>query len=117
MLIEIVDFHQSNSGGAVNTTYDRGVVTRWQIGYDRRLHRVPRSVTAVLNILDLVLGDNPADDRSLPVIIRGNQSSGAVVQFQCGISHWIRDAILTELRANGANNYPFGGRALHDKPD
>ena len=27
------------------------------------------SMPAVLNIHDLVLGDNPADDRSLPVII------------------------------------------------
>ena len=44
---------------------------------------------AVLDRADLVASDNPADYRSLPVIIRGNQSSGAVVQFQCRISQCI----------------------------
>src|SRR2546423_1470111 len=62
-------------------------------------------------------GENtPADDRSLPVIIRGNQRSGAIVLFQWGTSHWIRDAILTDLRANGANNSPLGSRPLHNNP-
>src|SRR5204862_362802 len=32
------------------------------------------------------------------------------------ISHWIRNAILTELRANGANDHPLRLRALHNKP-
>ena len=67
-----------------------------------------RSVAAVLNITDLVAGDDPADDRSLPVIIRGNQSSRAVMQLQGRISQCIGNAILGKLRANGANNYPFG---------
>src|SRR5437868_6954065 len=113
---KIVHLDQSNSSGAAHSTHDRGVVTRWKVCDNSRFCCVTRCVAAVRDILDLVLGDNPADDRSLPVIIRGNQRSGAIVQFQCGISHRIRNAILTELRANGANNYPFGGRALHDKP-
>src|SRR5438105_4696650 len=115
-LIQIVYFRESNTGGGVYAAHNRSVVARWQVRDDCRFAWVTRCVAAVYDILDLVLGDNPADDRSLPVIIRGNQRSGAIVQFQCGISHWIRDAILTELRANGANNYPFGSRALHDKP-
>src|SRR5205807_3459603 len=80
-LLQIVHFHQSNSGGAVYTTHDRGVVARWQVRNDRRFARVSGSVAAVHDILNLVLSDNSADDCSLPVIIRGNQSSGAVVQF------------------------------------
>ena len=84
--MQIVHLHQSNSGSAVYPAHDRRVVTRWQVRNDRRFSRVPRSVTAILNILDLVLGDDPADDGGLPVIIRGNQSSIAIVQFQCGIS-------------------------------
>jgi len=55
-------------------------------------------------ILHLVLGDNPADDRSLPIVIRGNQSSSAIVQFQCWISQRIQNVILTELRANGTQS-------------
>ena len=60
-----------------------------------------------LDLADLIAGDNPADDRSLPVVIRGNQSSSAIVQFQGRISQCIGNAILSELRAYGANNYPL----------
>src|SRR6516165_4033281 len=102
-LIQIVYFHQSNPGRVIYTADDRSVVARWKIRDDCRFAWVTWCVAAVYDILDLVLGDNPADDRSLPVIIRGNQRSSAIVQFQYGISHWIRNAILTELRANGAN--------------
>src|SRR5436305_1965323 len=115
--MQIVHFHQSNHCRVIYTVDDRSVVAHWKVCDDCRFAWVTRCVAAVYDILDLVLGDNPADDRSLPVIIRGNQRSGAIVQFQCGISHWIWNAILTELRANGANNYSFRGRALHDKPD
>src|SRR5437763_1495854 len=62
-------------------------------------------MAAVYYILDLIAGDDPADDCVLPVIIRGNQSSRAVIQFQCRISQYIRNTILRELRANRANNY------------
>ena len=40
-----------------------------------------------------------------PVIIRGNQSSRAIVQLQCRISQALGTPYLGELRANGANNY------------
>src|SRR5437660_49543 len=102
--MQIVHFHQSNSGGAVYTTHDRGVVACRKVCYDRRFSSVTRCVTAVLDFLRLVVGDDPADDGSLPVIIRGNQSASAIVQFQCWISQWIGNSVLTELRANGANN-------------
>src|SRR5438067_13857821 len=114
--MQIVHFYQSNPCRVIYTMDDRSVVARWKVCDNSRFCCVTRCVAAVSDILNLVLGDNPVDDRSLPVIIRGNQRSGAIVQFQCGISHWIWNAILTELRANGAKNYSFRGRALHDKP-
>ena len=64
-------------------------------------------VAAGLDVADLVGGDNPADDRRRPVVIRGNQRSRAVVQLQCRISQCIGNAILSELRAYGTNNYPL----------
>src|SRR5438034_978354 len=103
--MQIVHFHESNSRGAVYTAHDSRVVARWQICDDSRFPSVTRSVTAVLDFLHLVVGDNSADDSSLPVIIRGNQSSSAIVQFQRWILQWIGNAKLTELRANGADNH------------
>ena len=43
----------------------------------------------------------------LPVIIRGNQSSSAVMQLQRWISQYIGNSILSKLRTNSANNYPL----------
>ena len=57
---------------------------------------VSRSVPAVLDVANLVAGDNSADDRSLPVIVRGNQSPSAIVQFQCRIGQCIGNAILSQ---------------------
>src|SRR5436305_1044131 len=109
LLMQIVYFYQSNSGHVVYTTHDRGVVTRRQVYNDGRIARVSWSIAAVYDLLDLVVGDNPADDRSPPVIIRGNQSSCAIVDLQCWISQRIGNVIWrrTELRANGAYNYPL----------
>src|SRR5207253_8268021 len=72
-------------------------------------------MAAVLNIVDLVLGDDPADDGSLPVIIGANQSPIAIVQFQCRISQRIWNTILTELGANGADNHSLWSASLHDE--
>src|SRR5436305_623681 len=113
--MQIVHFHKSNSGGAVYTAHDRGVVSRRQVCYNRRFPLVSRCVTAVLDFLHLLMGDDPADDRSLPIIIAANQSARAIVQFQGRILQWIGNPILTELRANGADDYPLGLRALDDK--
>src|SRR6266481_3223452 len=113
--MQIVHFHQSNSGGAVYTTHDRGVVACWQVCYDRRLSSVTRCVTAVLDFLHLVMGDNPADDRSLPIIIATNQGARAIVQFQCGVLQWIGNPKLTELRADGADDHSLGLRALDNE--
>ena len=52
----------------------------------------------------------------LPVIIRGNQSSSAVVQLQCRISQCIGNTVLSELRTNGANNYPLWFSPLNNEP-
>src|SRR5205814_5599390 len=76
---KIVHFHKRDSGRAIYTAHDGSVVTRWQVSNDRRFPRVPRSPTAIHDILHLVLSDNPADYCSLPVIIRSNQVSGAIV--------------------------------------
>ena len=56
LLIQVVHFHERNSGGVVYPTHDGGVVTRWEVCDDRRFARVRRSVAAVLNVLDLVAG-------------------------------------------------------------
>ena len=74
-------------------------------------------MAAVLDVADLIAGDNPADYRSLPVIIRGNQSSCAVVQFQCRISQCIGNIIwrCTELRTNGTNNHPLWSGPLNNE--
>ena len=85
MLVQIVYFYQSNAGHVVYAAHNRGVVARWQVCDDRRFPSVGRSVAAVYDVADLVSGDDPADYRGLPVIIRGNQSSCAIVQFQGGI--------------------------------
>src|SRR5437764_561002 len=113
--MQIVHFHQSNSGGAVYPAHDSRVVACRQVCNNRRFPAVTRSVTAVLNFLHLIMGDNSADDSSLPVIVSANQSASAIVQFQCWILQWIGNAKLTELRANDADNHYFWGRALHDE--
>src|SRR4029450_7499860 len=102
---EIVHFHQSNSHGAIYTAHDRGVVACRKVCDNRRFPSVTRCVTAVLDFLHLIVGDDPADDGSLPVIISSNQSAGAIMQFQCGILQWIGNPKLTELRANGAYDH------------
>src|SRR5258708_23840951 len=62
-------------------------------------------MAAVLNIADLIAGDNPADYRRLPVIIASNQCSAPVVQFQCGISQNIGDPKRSKLRANQTKHH------------
>src|SRR5262245_53895665 len=57
--IQIVHFHESNSSSVIYTTNDRGVVTRWQRSYDRRLASRSRSVAAALDGTNLVIGDDP----------------------------------------------------------
>jgi hypothetical protein len=99
--LQIVHFHEGNSGQVVYTTHDRSVVARRQIRDDCRVQGVTRSIAAGLNLVDLITGDNPTDDRVSPVVIRGNQSSRAVVQFQGRISQRIGNAILSEIRAYG----------------
>src|SRR4029077_3800894 len=78
--LQIVHFHQSIAGAVVRTAYDRGVVSRWQRSNDCGLAWLSRSMPAVLDCANLVGGDDSADYRSLPVVIRGNQRSRAIVQ-------------------------------------
>src|SRR5881397_1180189 len=106
--MQVVHFHQSNSGGAVYTTHDGRVVARWKLCDNRRFPSVTRCVTAVLDFLHLVMGDNPADDRRLPIIIAANQSSRAIVQFQGRVLQRIGNPKLTELRTNGADDHSLG---------
>ena len=110
--VQIVHLSQSNARRVVYTPHDRRVIACWQFCDDCRFPSVARSVAAVPDIAYLVAGDDSADDRVPPVIIRGNQSSSAVVQFQRRISQNIGNAILTEFRANGANNDSFWFGAL-----
>src|SRR5262249_209498 len=98
---------ESNAGGIVYTAYYRRITARWQGSVNHGLVSISRSESTVKNAADLVAGNNPADRRMLPVLIRGNQSSRAVIQFKCRIGQWIGNSILAELRANGAQNYPL----------
>src|SRR5260221_566992 len=72
-------------------------------------------MAAVLNIADLIAGDNPAQDGGLPVIIGSNQCSAPVVQFQSGIRQGIGDPILSKFRANGTNDHLLRSSPLNDK--
>ena len=89
--MQIVHFHQSNSGRTVYAAQNRGVVTWWQLCNDRRLSAVRWGVTAGPDVAHLVAADNPADDRVLPVIIGANQGPCVVVQLQGRISQGIRN--------------------------
>src|SRR4030095_13316127 len=71
---------------------------------------------AGLNAGALAGENNPADDRSPPIVIRGNQRSRAIVQLQCRISQCIGNAILRELRAYGTNNRPLWFGPLNNEP-
>src|SRR6266550_5520452 len=115
LLIQIVYLNQSNSSGVVYTVDNRGVVARLQISNDRRLACRSWDMAAVLNVADLIAGDNPADDRGLPVIICTNQCSSPVVQFQSRISQYVGDPILRELRANGTNDDSLCPSTLDNK--
>src|SRR4029077_17673258 len=44
---KIIHFHKRDSGRAIYTAHNGGVVTRWQVSNDRRFPRVPRSPTAI----------------------------------------------------------------------
>ena len=72
-------------------------------------------MTAVLNVLDLAAGNDAADYRLLPMVVRGNQRPGAIVQFQCRISQEIRNAMLAKLRANGTYDHVLWLRPLDDE--
>src|SRR5260370_1158476 len=113
--MQIVYFHQSNAGRVVHTTHNRGVVARWQLRDDCRVIWVAWSVAAIYDVLHLVSGDNPADDRRHPIVIRGNQSSRAIMQFQGRISQWIGHRVLSEIRTNSTNNNSLWSRSLNDE--
>src|SRR6266496_5204554 len=97
ILIQIVHFHESNASGVAYAAHNRGVVARCQVCDNRRLACLSRSVATVLNVADLISGDDPAEYRRLPVIIGSNQCSAPVVQFQSRITQRIGDPILREL--------------------
>src|SRR4051794_21522490 len=98
--MQVVHLYQPDAGGVVYAADDGGVITGWKIGDNRRFARVRWSVAAILNILDLVVRDDAADDCLSPIVVGGNQSSVSAVQFQCRISQEIRNAMLAEFRAN-----------------
>src|SRR5882757_10397232 len=72
-------------------------------------------MSAIDDVLDLILCDNAADYRSLPIIVGANQSARAIVQFQGRISQYIGHPKWNELRANGANNDRLWCGPLDDK--
>src|SRR5437764_13794987 len=104
-MTQIVHLNQSNSGGVAYTAYNGGVVARLQVCNNCRLACCSWNVATVLNRVNLISGDNPAEYRRLPVIIASNQCSAFVVQFQRRISQRIGDPKMRELRANGTNDH------------
>ena len=85
--MQVVHFHQSGSGGVIHATHNRRVDTRRQVYDDRRFTRVPRSVAAVLNILDLIARDDPADDRVLPYSSRDEKEPRAIQSPSSFVTH------------------------------
>ena len=85
--MQVVHFHEPNSGGVVYPTHDGGVVTRWKICDDRGFPRVRGSVAAVLNILDLIARDDPADDRVLPYSSRDEKEPRAIQSPSSFVTH------------------------------
>src|SRR5439155_26655236 len=112
---QVGHIHQGTSDLDDYCTHRRSVVARWKICNDCRLQCVTRSVTAIDDILNLVVGDDSTDDCVLPVVVKANESSGTIVQFQCGISQWRRHPILTEFRTNGPYNDSLCSCALDDE--
>src|SRR5438477_4305367 len=115
--VQVVYFHESNASGVVHTRYNGGVVARLQLRNYRRLRWVSWSMPAGLNSGDLAGCDNATDYRMLPIIVRGNQSSCAIVQFQGGIRQCIGNIIWrrSELRTYGTNNHSLGAHSLNDE--
>src|SRR5262245_55963538 len=113
--MQVVHLHERNSGGTVHPAHDRGVVARWKACDDRRFARVRWSVAAVLNILDLVVRDDAANNRMPPVVIAANHSSVSVVQFQRRISEEIRNIMLAQLRANSTYDHVSRLTPLNDE--
>ena len=115
MLIQIVHFHQCDSGGVVYATHDRCVVAGWQVCNNRRFPWICWSQSTVEDFLDLVVHYNPSDYRHLPIIVEANQNTGAVVQFQGRISQYVGHAKLSEFRANGTDNHSLWSRPCNDE--
>src|SRR5215471_1544558 len=113
--MQVVHLHERYAGGVVYPAHNSGVVTRWKIGDDRRFAWVCRGVAAVLNILDLVVSDDAADYRLLPIIVGGDQSSVSVVEFQCWISQEIRNPVLAKLTANSTYDHVLWLGSLYDE--
>src|ERR1700747_2363511 len=61
--VEIVHFHESNSGGVVYAAHDGCVIARLQVCNNRRLACRSWSVATILNIGDLIAGDNATEYR------------------------------------------------------
>ena len=82
---------------------------------DRRLQIIRRRPPAALDVTDLVGEDDPPEYRIAPIVIRSNQSSSAIAQFQCRISQRIGNPKLRELRANGTNEHSLWSCALNNE--
>src|SRR5438874_791645 len=107
ILLQIIHLHESHTSGVAHTAYNCSVIARLQRCDDRRLTWLSWSVPTVLDRADLVAGDDPANYRRLPVIIRSDQSTCTVVQVQCRISQCIGNSKVGKLGADGTQNNRF----------
>src|SRR5947208_1988213 len=69
LLIQIVHFDEGDSSGVAYPADDGGVIARWQVCNNRGFVCRSGSVAAVLDVADLIGGDDSADYRRLPIII------------------------------------------------
>src|ERR1044071_7036588 len=114
--MQVVHLHESNSVDVVYTADNGSVVDRWQVCNDRRFALRSWRVTAVLNVIDLINSDNPANYRRLPIVIGTDYCSTPIMQLQCRISQCIGNPILREFGANGTNDHSLWSCTLDNEP-
>ena len=74
-----------------------------------------RRLPAILDVADLVGGDDPPEYCVCQSSLVHDQSSAAVVQFQSRISQGIGNPKLREVRANGTNDHSLCSTPLNNE--
>ena len=102
--MQVVHFHERNSGGVVYATHDGDAITRWQVCDDRRFPRVRRGIAAVLNLLLLC---RRVSTRMLPTPQRQQSKKGPQSSHQFLRELSLKGNALTFI------HHHFGRRLIH----